>query len=334
MSSKQQRTLNYSFAPRALVVTLVALACMSSPAVAQGTSASEVEQLRQRVQQLEGQLVDMQVVIGTLESLARTPSRGGGGGGGSYGGGASDGRIAALETQIRALAAEVQQLRGGGSGGGYQQPRGSSFGQDRGRNQQAPTFGQPRTFATEGTTRQGLPPVTSRLEQGSGGFGSTTVKPSGDPIGSILSNNNAGGGQSGSETLAGNYTGAGGGSPESDYEAAYGALLQQNYAKAENAFAGFVDAYPRHKLAGNAQYWLGEVHYVRGDYKSAASAFLKGYQSYAASPKAPDSLLKLAMSLERLGQRQAACSSFSELSTRFPQAPRHVRSRAQSERRR
>jgi TolA-binding protein len=59
---------------------------------------------------------------------------------------------------------------------------------------------------------------------------------------------------------------------------------------------------------------------------------LKGYQTYARSAKAPESLLKLAMSLDRLGQRDAACSSYNELGQRFPNAPAHVKSRAQSER--
>ena len=68
--------------------------------------------LKQRVEQLEEQLVDMQVVVGTLESLAR----GGGGaaapagGGASYGGGADSVRIDGLETQLRALTAQIQQL--------------------------------------------------------------------------------------------------------------------------------------------------------------------------------------------------------------------------------
>ena len=66
--------------------------------------------------------------------------------------------------------------------------------------------------------------------------------------------------------------------------------------------------------------------------KQAAGAFLKGYQTYAKGSKAPDSLLKLAMSLERLGQKDAACSSFGELSSKFPTAPAHIKSKAQSER--
>ena len=52
------------------------------------------------------------------------------------------------------------------------------------------------------------------------------------------------------------------------------------------------------------------------------------------SAKAPDSLLKLAMSLERLGQKDQACLSYGELGTKFPNAPAHVKARAQSERQR
>ncbi|MEI9901567.1 MAG: tetratricopeptide repeat protein [Hyphomicrobium sp.] len=69
-------------------------------------------------------------------------------------------------------------------------------------------------------------------------------------------------------------------------------------------------------------------------YKAAAGSFLKGYQTYAGNPRAADSLLKLAMSLDRLGQKDAACSSFGELSSRFPNAPENVKMRAKSERQR
>ncbi|HEU4379123.1 MAG TPA: tetratricopeptide repeat protein, partial [Hyphomicrobiaceae bacterium] len=78
----------------------------------------------------------------------------------------------------------------------------------------------------------------------------------------------------------------------------------------------------------------GESLFVRGQYRAAASAFLKGYQTYAKSEKAPESLLKLAMSLQRLGQKDAACSSFNELAVKFPNAPARVKSAVQSERQR
>jgi TolA-binding protein len=45
-------------------------------------------------------------------------------------------------------------------------------------------------------------------------------------------------------------------------------------------------------------------------------------------------MLKLAMSLDRLGQRDAACQAYSELGVRYPSPPAHVRDRVQSERQR
>ncbi|MGI9409861.1 MAG: tol-pal system protein YbgF, partial [Hyphomicrobiaceae bacterium] len=122
--------------------------------------------------------------------------------------------------------------------------------------------------------------------------------------------------------------------PQQIYEAAYGLLLQQEYGAAQQAFADFVGKFSKHALAGNAQYWLGETYYVRGQYKDAAGAFLAGYRKFAASAKAPDSLLKLAMSLDRLGQKSAACSSLGELGAKFPGAPSHVKRRALQEQRR
>jgi tol-pal system protein YbgF len=117
------------------------------------------------------------------------------------------------------------------------------------------------------------------------------------------------------------------------YNQGYGDLLRRDYPSAETAFRRLLEAYPSDKLAGDAQYWLGETYYVRGQYKNAADAFLKGYKSYGSNPKAPDSLLKLAMSLAALGQKEAACSSFAELGTKFPSAPLHVRDEANAERR-
>ena len=42
---------------------------------------------------------------------------------------------------------------------------------------------------------------------------------------------------------------------------------------------------------------------------------------HESSAKAPDSLLRLGMSLNALGQREAACSIYSELTKRYPSAP-------------
>lgn len=287
----------------ALAVPLIAVAgllLVAGPVAAQSSAdQAELARLQKRVDQLEGQLVDMQVVIGTLESLAqsgsRTPAFNGGGARASSGG-ADAARIAALETQVAALAAQVAALTGGSGAA-------------------APAVDlRPSTRSGQGNV--GL------------GFGSTTVTPSGQSDRNVITR----------EETRSNGTDLGfstrGGSPDTAYESAYGALLQQNYAEAQAGFEAFLTDHPRHRLAGNAQYWLGEVYFVQGRYKDAAAAFLRGYQTYGSSSKAPDSLLKLAMSLDRLGERDAACSSFAELSSRFPDAPGYVRNRAKAEQRR
>jgi tol-pal system protein YbgF len=108
------------------------------------------------------------------------------------------------------------------------------------------------------------------------------------------------------------------------YQQGYGALLQKDYAGAEVAFKQVVDSFPNDPLAANAQYWLGETYYVRGQYTNAADAFLNGYKKYQTGDKAADTLLKLGMSLAELGQKDAACSTFEELKTKYPSAPEHI----------
>ncbi len=125
-----------------------------------------------------------------------------------------------------------------------------------------------------------------------------------------------------------------GDTPEDQYDYAFGLLRQANYVEAESALKGFIERYPEHPLAGNAQYWLGETYYVRGDYTSAAVAFAEGYQKYPKGSKAADNLLKLGMSLAEIGQKEDACRAFLELERQFPDAPTNLRDRASRERQR
>ena len=95
-----------------------------------------------------------------------------------------------------------------------------------------------------------------------------------------------------------------------------------------------VERFPSHKMAGHAQYWLGETFYVQRQYKQAAQAFLAGYTTYAGSKKAPDSLLKLGMTLTALGEKKTGCDAFAELNAKFPDAPAAIAKRAVIEKKR
>jgi tol-pal system protein YbgF len=335
---------------RAPVQLAQAAAQQAPPKTKVAAPAADDSALKQRIEQLEEQLVDMQVVIGTLESLAR----GGGGGsapasadGGGFSGGADSVRLDGMETQLRALSAQIQQLTDQVRALGGQ-PRRS----DAGVAPAGPLPGAPSTD----TAAAGVPGAPD-----AGRFGSTTVTAGngGDSIGGLIESDPAAAG--GTAPPAGPAAEAPGGEGPASadmaalppafgaatapnaadagnakqlYETAYGYLMQRDYSAAQGAFEDFLTRYPQDSLAGNAQYWLGEAHFVRGEYKAAAGSFLKGYQNYAGNARAADSLLKLAMSLDRLGQKDAACSSFGELSTRFPNAPENVKMRAKSERQR
>jgi tol-pal system protein YbgF len=246
------------------------------------------------VEQLEEQLVDLQVVIGTLESLAKggaAPAPGGN----QFAGGAlsaSDaGRLDALETQIRALAAQLDSLQE-----------------------------QVRGLAEQRPQRSGTAP-------GPGGFGAVTVAPEApkDDLDRVFPSAQAAAPPRMAEPEV---------DPQQLYARAYGLLLQKDYSTAESTFEDFLKRHPSHPLAGNAQYWLGEAFYVRGQYRPAAAAFLKGYKEHASGPKAPDSLLKLAISLQRLGQKEAACSSYTEFATKYPNPPANLKTLANNERQR
>jgi len=124
------------------------------------------------------------------------------------------------------------------------------------------------------------------------------------------------------------------GSPLEQYNYAFGLLRQARYEEAEQALRAFVQRNPKDALAGSAQYWLGESYYARKDYTHAASAFAECYEKYPKGTKAPDSLLKLGMSLANLGQKDNACRAFQRLDRDFPQAQSYIKERESSEKRR
>ena len=102
------------------------------------------------------------------------------------------------------------------------------------------------------------------------------------------------------------------------YDQAFSDIREAKYDLAEDKFKRFMAMYPSHTLAANAQYWLAETYYVRGDYQQAARMFAQGYQTYPKGAKAPDSLLKLGLSLAQIGKKEDACLSFAQLKKEYP----------------
>jgi tol-pal system protein YbgF len=108
------------------------------------------------------------------------------------------------------------------------------------------------------------------------------------------------------------------GSPEADYQAAFNLLKEGKYEEAATALQSFVAAYPQHELASNAQYWLGEAHYVRRNYAEALAAFEGVVQNYPNARKMPDALLKAGYCQLELRRTGPARASLNRLVQQFP----------------
>jgi tol-pal system protein YbgF len=124
------------------------------------------------------------------------------------------------------------------------------------------------------------------------------------------------------------------GSSAERYNQAMGLVRDGDYAAAENAFRSFVRDFPNDAMAANAQFWLGETYFQRGDYSNAAAAYGQAYRSWPKSSKAPDSLFKLAVALGNDGRRRDACGTLREFTTTFPGAMSSFGERLSHERQR
>ncbi len=114
------------------------------------------------------------------------------------------------------------------------------------------------------------------------------------------------------------------GDPRVDFNAARALLMDGEFEGAETAFRHYVEAYPDNEFVGESYYWLGESLYVRELYRDAAQAFITAAKEHPESTRAPDSLLKLAYTFNRLDENDAACKTLQQLSRVYPDASEPV----------
>lgn len=122
--------------------------------------------------------------------------------------------------------------------------------------------------------------------------------------------------------------------PREHYNYAFRQLNQTRYDDAARYFTSFIEKYPSDPLIGNAYYWLGETYYIRRDYVNAATQFSQGFEALPNGPKAPDNLLKLAISLGALKRNQEACTVLGRLLVKFKGESTAVTQKAEQERNR
>jgi tol-pal system protein YbgF len=304
-----------------------------------------------RIGRLEEQIHDLQVMVGALTSLVKAkpeavlPQESAGGAAGQAVSNAAGlgARVDALETQMGALTSQLElmtqrlgaiEARLGDAGA----PQSLSPPEDEapppappGRQGLAPMAPSDRALADAGGTRQRNPMGATNVAMAARAAAPSRETDVGarEPLPAPATQD---AGRQPAPDQPQNLAALPAGTDAiSLYNQGYGDLLRKDYAAAEISFRQLVKHFPNDPLAGKAQYWLGESYFVRGQFKEAADAFLNGYKKYKSGEKAPDSLVKLGMSLAELGQKDAACSSLSEFSTRFPSADQYLQDQARAE---
>jgi tol-pal system protein YbgF len=121
------------------------------------------------------------------------------------------------------------------------------------------------------------------------------------------------------------------GDPRFDYDQAYALIRSGRYDLAETSFRQFLGTYPGDELAPEAQYWLGESYFARGDYARAAEEFRAGYKAYPKSRRGPDTLLKLGLSMAGLGYRDEACQMYAATLKQYPDMSNALLQRVRNE---
>ena len=103
-----------------------------------------------------------------------------------------------------------------------------------------------------------------------------------------------------------------------------------NAARYDVAAAEFQDVlryYPLDDLAGQAQFYLGEIDYRQLNYASAVKAFNAVLESFPGSPKAPAAQLRKGFALLQLNKKEAGINELRLLIKRHPQTPEAAQAR-------
>jgi tol-pal system protein YbgF len=115
---------------------------------------------------------------------------------------------------------------------------------------------------------------------------------------------------------------AGGQAPPADvlYNNALRDYNSGNYQLASQEFADYLKYYQNTDLAGNAQFYLGDIAYRQGDFQNAVKAYDAVIEQYPDGNKAAAAQLKKGFALLEMGQRQAGVRELNALVTRYPRS--------------
>ena len=80
----------------------------------------------------------------------------------------------------------------------------------------------------------------------------------------------------------------------------------------------YLQYYGTTELAPNAQFYIGQIHYDRGEFPAALEAFDTVLERYSENNKTPDAMYMKGMTLLRSGQRNQAATEFLNVIEQYP----------------
>jgi tol-pal system protein YbgF len=105
-----------------------------------------------------------------------------------------------------------------------------------------------------------------------------------------------------------------------DYNAAH-------YSVASSEFQDVLHYYPMDDLAGQAQFYLGEIAYRQLNYADSVKAYNAVLEGFPGSPKAPAAQLRKGLALLQLNKKDAGIHELRLLVQRHPQTPEAAQAR-------
>ena len=107
-------------------------------------------------------------------------------------------------------------------------------------------------------------------------------------------------------------------SPMRMYDQAFADYGAGQWVLAIEGFQAFIRTFPMSDQTDDAQYYIGETHYLSGRYEEAVNAYNQVIQGYPDSNSTPAAYFKGGLALERLGNLDSARTSWEFLLETYP----------------
>lgn len=102
------------------------------------------------------------------------------------------------------------------------------------------------------------------------------------------------------------------------FDTAMESVRKADFAAAAQGFGGFLRRYPTSGYGPTAQFWLGNAHYGKRDYKEAIAAFRSLIATAPENARVPEALLSIANCQAELKDNKAARKTLDELIKAYP----------------